>query len=156
MMKKTLLSIMAMAVLASSTVAHSKDVVIPVEAEVLPVLGFVDATTLSPITLVKLEKHPALPNQHVIKMPAILHTNDGDKRATITMKNPLRLVNSDGDELTTKMVEFAREELSTRATLFNSVEVNQAQDLNIIVEEPPAAKTGSYTGSLELILESRA
>ncbi|CNH97213.1 alpha-related fimbriae minor subunit 1 [Yersinia thracica] len=158
MMKKTLLSIMTMAVLASSTVAHSavEEVSIPVEADVLPVVGIVDVTTGLPLTQVtKLVKDPAS-LEHAVTMGVVLLTN-GHQKADVKIKNPLVLANATmGEELITKDITLAGKALTTQNTEFDAGDINIPQELTIVVEEMAGgAKVGTYTGNLELTVESK-
>ncbi|MBS0056188.1 CS1 type fimbrial major subunit [Yersinia sp. Marseille-Q3913] len=161
MMKKTLLSIMTMAILASSTAAYSNAVTkdITVEATIPASFSMSDDAGKA-IESAPLKMTPDADNKgsYIITKP-VRFTGNG-KGLTITMNKEFKLVESTG-----AIKEFTDIELkldSQDLTLRNQVKLGQdklGQSVNLVIsgKEPDHAMEGeTYSGTLQLKLEADA
>lgn len=159
MMKKTLLSIMTMAILASSTAAYSNPVnkEIKVEATIPALFSMDDAQGKAIEDAPLIMKHDATSNAYIITKSVKLNGNSA--KLQVTMTHAFKLV----DGLNTK--EFVlntptlggKDLVLNNAVEFTKGEFDKNMDLVISGKEPADALGGeTYTGTLKLKLETGA
>ncbi|CRY56020.1 MULTISPECIES: CS1 type fimbrial major subunit [Yersinia] len=161
MMKKTLLSIMAMTALVSATFASAAAG--PVSKDITVEAKIVDTLTLTKSNGAKLEN---------IKLGYDFAKNDGsytnttgvkiiltntDSKINIKLAEDFELVSTAGgnDKFTDYSVTLHGEDLTTADKRFDIAAKQFEGDLTITAKQPAVA-AGTYSGTLKLVLESGA
>ncbi|WP_145494962.1 CS1 type fimbrial major subunit [Yersinia bercovieri] len=157
MMKKTLLSIMAMAILASSTAAYSNPVTkeITVQATI-PAIFSMNDDKGGPIETVPLKMvHDADKGVYTITKAVQLSGNGGDLKVSVAEE--LQLVETkSGRKFSEIKLELDSTELKSGTPIkFEKSKFNQDVNLVISGKEPVDAVGGeTYSGTLKLTLEA--
>ncbi|HEN3280360.1 TPA: hypothetical protein U5D21_002193 [Yersinia enterocolitica] len=164
-MKKTLLSMMTMAILASGSAYAAENIDIDVTAEIPNKLAITknDDTELKDI---KLTATPGSPGEYRYVQPIkITGNNSANKNFGISITKPLSLVHNVDSAVTFDIntVSLGSYNLQTTTNLVNTVHYPKDPtthtvelDLVIVAQEPKAQNPGTYSGTLSLQIEETA
>ncbi|EKN3725009.1 TPA: hypothetical protein ACPZRY_002691 [Yersinia enterocolitica] len=163
-MKKTLLSIMTMAILASGSASAVTSLSIDVSATVPSNLKMVPATGGSNLTQAVLIPDPNNLLQHQYKETVTLTANNGNKSINIKVKNPLLLEHTDDatQSLNVNTVTLGNQSIQQNATpVAAGVDIDVtggAKDVELVISAQalPESTVGVYKGVLALELSESA
>ncbi|HGH0374389.1 TPA: CS1 type fimbrial major subunit [Yersinia enterocolitica] len=162
-MKKTLLSIMTMAILASGSASAAKTMTIDVTAEI-PVQLTLTKADDTPVGVAKLKTF-ANPGEYDYKEKIKISGNGAGKNFNVKMVTPLSLVHDIDKSIefeinTVNLGAHALQagKLTTQTRSYSKAAGSNAAELelNIIANAPLTQNTGTYSGTVSLEIEEAA
>ncbi|HDL7733205.1 CS1 type fimbrial major subunit [Yersinia enterocolitica] len=158
-MKKTLLSIVTIAILASSSAnAAPVEKDIAIEATVVSVIKLTKDSG-SELDTIKMAYDPVKNDGHFTHTEQIKFTSLGGTKIKVSLSQPLLMNGPQGKTFSDYKIEIANQEVTFMGPpkIFNLVGNDFSGDLNVSAKQPKNASDGEvYKGVLKLSIEAEA